>query len=218
MGLYSPQQLRLPNAWTPATESTPLVVYGGASAVGAFVIQFAQKSNIHPIITVAGNGAQFVEGLIDRSKGDTIVDYRKGDDHVIQGIKDALKGQKLLHAYDAISEKGSHVNLGKVVSPGGVITTVLPADDELIPDGISLLRTMVASVHENEKELGFVYSRLIGRGLQEGWFKAHPHQVVPGGLNGIEEALKNLMNGKASAVKYVFRIEETPSLHRKGSL
>jgi hypothetical protein len=33
----------------------------------------------------------FVEGLITRSKGDTIVDYRNGDAAVISGIKDALE-------------------------------------------------------------------------------------------------------------------------------
>ena len=46
---------------------------------------------------------------------------------MVKGIKDALKGQKLMYAYDAVSEKGSVGNLGKVVSPdGGKITFVLP--------------------------------------------------------------------------------------------
>jgi NADPH:quinone reductase len=217
-GLYSNAKLGLPNPWTPASQPTPIVVYGGASAVGAFVIQFARKSNLHPIIAVAGRGTQFVEGLIDRSKGDTIVDYRKGDDAVVNDIKEALKGQKLEYAFDAISEKGSYINIGNVLATGGKITTVQEVKKEELPDGIQLTRTMVGSVHKDEKDLGFVFFRLIGRGLQEGWFKPHPHEVVPGGLDGIEQALTDLKNGKASAIKYVFRIEDTPGIQKGASL
>jgi NADPH2:quinone reductase len=36
-----------------------------------------------------------------------------------------------------------------------------------------------------------------------------PFQVVEGGLDGLEKALKNSKDGKASGVKYVFEIEET---------
>jgi len=48
--------------------------------------------------------------------------------------------------------------------------------------------------------------------LQEGWFTGHPFEVVPGGLGGVEQALRNLKEGKASAVKYVFRIGETAGI------
>ena len=44
---------------------------------------------------------------------------------------------------------------------------------------------------------------------------AHPFQVVEGGLDGLEEALKNLNDGKASVVKYIFGIEETEGGRRK---
>jgi len=61
-----------------------------------------------------------------------------------------------------------------------------------------------------------VMFRFFGRGLQEGWFKGHPYEVVPGGLGGVEGALKNLKEGRASAVKYVFRIGETEGVRREG--
>ncbi|GAM88518.1 hypothetical protein ANO11243_065510 [Dothideomycetidae sp. 11243] len=211
VGLYASDRLALPEPWAPATEPTPLVVYGGASAVGAFVIKYAQRSNIHPIITVAGKGADFVESLIDRSKGDTIVDYRDGDEAVVAGIKKALKGEKLHYAYDAITEKGSYVNLSKVLEPGAKLTHVLPIKDEEIPE-IKKVQTYVGNVHDGHKDLGLVHSRYLTRGLSEGWYKGHPYEVVPGGLEGIEGALKKLKEGKASAVKYVFRISDTPGL------
>lgn len=208
-GLYA--RLRLPEPWLPATEAIPIVIYGGASAVGSYAIQLAKRSNIHPIITVAGRAVKHVEGLIDRSKGDTIIDYRDGDEAVVKGIKDALKGAKLHYAFDAVSEKGSYQNIVKVLEPNGKITLVLPGKDyKEIPETVEKSTTTVGSVHNELKEFGYVHSRYISKGLEEGWFKPQPQEVIPGGLEGVQTALKNLKDGKASAVKYVFKIADTP--------
>ncbi|KAI9689261.1 MAG: hypothetical protein M1820_010172 [Bogoriella megaspora] len=211
VGLYA--QLRLPEPWNPGEKDVPLVIYGGASAVGAYTIQLAQRSKIHPQIVVAGGGAPWVEQLIDRSKGDTIVDYRNGDDAVVKGIKDALKGKKLEYAYDAISEKGSYENISKVLDPNGHITLVLPGKDySEIPASVDKSMTSVGSVHGDNKDLGYVFFRYVAKGLQDGWFKPQPHEVQQGGLDGIQGALQKLKDGKASAVKYVFRIADTPGV------
>ncbi|OIW28137.1 GroES-like protein [Coniochaeta ligniaria NRRL 30616] len=214
VGLYI--RLGLPEPWRHATEPIPLVIYGAASAVGYYAIQLAQKSNIHPLICVAGRAKDHVETAIDRSKGDTIVDYRDGDEAVVAGLKKALEGHglpPLLHAFDAVSDNGSYVNISKVLSKGGKITLVLPGKEyNEIPEGIEKSTTTVSCVHnksEGEKDFGFVFFRYFSRGLEQGWFKPQRHEVVPGGLGGIEKALQNLKDGKASGVKYVFRIAET---------
>jgi NADPH2:quinone reductase len=52
-----------------------------------------------------------VENLITRAKGDTIVDYRSGDEAVISGIKDALEKTgttEVKYAFDAVSEHNSY--------------------------------------------------------------------------------------------------------------
>ena len=106
---------------------------------------------------------------------------------------------------------------------GGKITLVLPGKDyKEIPPGIEKTTTMVGSVHigpsesaakagiiTGGKEFGFAFFRLFSRGLQEGWFTAHPYEVVPDGLNGVEKGLSNLKSGVNSATKYVFKIEDT---------
>ncbi|KAK4624630.1 Trans-enoyl reductase fsr4 [Fulvia fulva] len=225
VGLYAADRLGLPQPWVKATKSSPLLVYGAASAVGSFAIQLAQKRNIHPIIAVAGKAQAHVEALIDRSKGDTIVDYRNGNEAVVQGIRDALKGAKLEHAFDCVSEKekGSPGNIAQVLDPQtGKVTFVLPDASKGITmapsektlfdgysDSVKRSFTGVGGVHEDQKDLGYVYMRYFSRGLAEGWFKAHPQEVIPGGLGGIQQGLENLKNGKASAVKYVFRVSET---------
>jgi NADPH2:quinone reductase len=204
-------RLGLPDPWTPIKEGvkTPLVVYGGAAAVGGYVIQLAQLANIHPIIAVAGRGAKFVEGLIDRSKGDTIVDYRQGSEAVVQGIKDALNGAELHYAFDATSEHGSYTNIVQVLQPQGHLTLVLPGKKyEGIPDSVQQTITSVGEAHKGDKEFAYVYFRYFAKGLAEGWFKAHPWEIVEGGLNGVEEGVRRLKAGEASAVKYLFKVGE----------
>jgi NADPH:quinone reductase len=192
------------------------VAYGAAGAVGAFAVQLAKKAGIRPLICIAGNGIPFVEGLIE--KGDTIIDYRKADEAVVEDIRAAVPhGTKLMYAFDAVSEKGSTAKISQVLSTeGGKITTVLRVDGKF-PDGQEIGLTSVASVNGDktrgdvarDNAFGFAYLRLFGYGLKEGWFNPHPHHVVPGGLGGIEQASTNRKNGKARAVKYVFGIADT---------
>lgn len=214
VGLYD--RLKLPQPWTPRKDDEapiPLVIYGASSSIGYYALQFAIKSNIHPLICVAGRASAHVEAIIDRSKGDTIVDYRNGDEAVQNGIKEALKGAELHHVFDGVSENGSYINVGKVMPPGGHVTLVLPGHDfSDMPEGIKSSTTMVGDVHGPLKDFGYVYYRYIARGVEEGWFKPQPQEEIAGGLEGVETGLKNLKEGKASAVKYVFKIADTPGV------
>ena len=212
-GLYA--KLRLPTPWLPATAPTPLVIYGASSAVGYYTLQLALRSNIHPLICVAGNAQSHVAPLLEKSKGDTIVDYRSGPEEVVKGIRAAFPaGQALEYAFDAVSDHGSYQNICQVLSPQtGNITFVLPGKKyEEVPAGVTKSITRVGDVHGTPDDLwefGFVFSRYIARGLEEGWFRAQPQEVVPSGLGGVEEGLRRLKDGKASAVKYIFKVEET---------
>lgn len=232
VGLY--QRLSLPLPWHPATTPTPLIIYGAASAVGSYAIQLAQLSNIHPLICIAGRGIPHVEGLIDKSKGDIVLDYRDGDDKLVQSLEAVVQkhGGKVEYAFDCVSEKGSYINICKVLDhQTGHITLVLPFREyPEIPPTVTQSITLVGSVFKQDDpesaeknagtktgnpEFGYVMFRFFGRGLQEGWFKGHPYEVVPGGLGGVEGALRKLKEGKASAVKYVFRIGETEGVRRE---
>ncbi|SMY18735.1 unnamed protein product [Zymoseptoria tritici ST99CH_1A5] len=217
VGLFA--RLRLPPPWLPATKPIPLIIYGAASAVGAYAIQLASRANIHPLICVAGASAAHVESLIDRSKGDTIIDYRSGPDAIVQGFKDAARGTTIEYAFDAVSEKGSYQAICQVLNPStGKITLVLPGKKYAdIPEGIEKSVTTVGSVHgfpDDLRDFGSVAMRYIGKGLEEGWFKPQPHEVVEGGLGGVEEGLRRLKEGKARAVKYCFEIGQTEGMER----
>jgi NADPH:quinone reductase len=178
------------------------------------------KADVHPIIAVAGKGGDFVRGLLDEGKGDRVVDYREGDEKVKEGIKAAVpKGGKLGFAFDAVSEKGSSGNIAAVLdTEGGRVTTVLPGKEHPeFTEGQVVSLTTVGSVHgvpDDLRDLGFAWFRMFGEGLREGWFKGHPWEVVQGGLGGVVKGLTNLREGKASAIKYVYRIGETEGVEK----
>ena len=230
-GLF--QRLYLPLPWHPALTPIPLIIYGAASAVGSYAIQLAQQANIHPLICVAGRGSPHVESLINQSKGDVVLDYRKGDEKLVQDLSAAVHraGGKVEYAFDAVSDHGSYVNICKVLDhQTGKITLVLPYKEyKEIPSTVEQSFTSVGASHlesdtdpwqkktgtsTGNEDFAMAFFRYFGRGLQKGFFKGHPYEVVPGGLAGVEGALQNLKDGKASAVKYVFRIEDTEGVAR----
>ncbi|KAL3466896.1 GroES-like protein [Aspergillus heterothallicus] len=220
LGLY--QHLSLPLPWNPTTEPLPMIIYGGATAVGAFAIKFAGLSNIHPLIVVAGKGTHYVETLIDRSKGDTIIDYREGSEAIRTKIRQAAGGKPIQYAYDAVGEHESQGNIATCMTAPGRVATVDLHADLTSPEGISMAMTMAGSVHfppgdgkkVGDGEFAAATYQFMGRGLAQGWFSGHPVEVRPGGLGGLEAALRDLKAGKASAVKYVVRIGETAGLDK----
>ena len=230
-GLY--ERLSLPLPWHPITTPLPLIIYGAAGAVGSFTIQFAQLSNIHPLICVAGNGIPHVESLISAEKGDVVLDYRNGNEQLVKDMKNVVDkfGGKIEYAFDCICEHGSYQSICQVLSRDkGLITLILPGKNyDDIPAEIEKNITFVGAAHKETdrdkleekagtkaggEEFAFVMFRFIGRGLQEGWFKGHPYEVVPGGLAGVEDGLRRLKEGKVSAKKLVFRIEDTKGVER----
>lgn len=198
--------------------------------MGTFAIKLASLSNIHPLIVVAGKSASAIEPLLDRSKGDTIIDYKAAgsNDAIVAALSNALGGEKMQFALDAVSEGESFVNIGHVLDPvAGRIAVVLPGKEYNMPVPVKPIITSVGSVHtgsngfgeEDEKvgrldnrEFGAVFSRFFARGLADGWFSGHPYKIVEGGLEGLAGALNQLRLGKVSGFKYVVRIADTPGV------
>ncbi|KAL3466930.1 chaperonin 10-like protein [Aspergillus heterothallicus] len=221
LALY--QNLSLPLPWNPPRTETPVLIYGGASAVGAYALKFAKLSGLSPIITVAGNGIDFVKSL---NAADYIIDYRS--ENVVEAVQRALAGKKLHHAFDAVSYNRSYANIVAVLqaSGGGQIDMVdPPSDDSANPDrekwvwpaGIEFTRTFVSSAYgtahrfRNERqaaddgEFAYVFYRYISRLLAEGKLAPHPFEVRPNGLEGVAEGIQLLYDRKVSAKKLVYR-------------
>lgn len=197
-------------------KKVPILIYGVTSAVGAFAAKFARLSGLGPIIGVAGRAGDFAKTLADY-----VVDYRDGEDAIVVTIEGILAnaglGSKVSYIFDAISEKGSfETNIRLVDTDCGTVNTVLPpvlfAKDKehfKYPPGVKVTHTVLPLVHSVHKDFGYLWSRYLGQLLETGKLTTHPYEVVPGGLGGVLTGLQNLRDGKASAVKYVYRINDT---------
>lgn len=220
--------------WEPVTRKTPLLVYGAATGIGSMAVKLAQIVNVHPVICVAGRGGKFVDGLIDKSKGDMVLDYRKGDDMLAAEIRAVVGEGKLEYAFDAVSEPSSLSNIVKVLKPqGGKITLALPGRCHELPDGLEVSHVMAGSLwkklvgRDKDEKLGNLGLNDGGPGfaramtssieamLADGSLAPHPHIVYASGLKGLEAALKTLKEGTISASKLVIRIDDTPRLHEE---
>lgn len=194
----------------------PLLIYGITSACGAFAAKFARLSGIGPIIGIAGRAGEFANALADY-----VVDYRKGEDELVASVEAILRKEglpaKLPKVFDAISENGSlEATLRIIDAEVGVVSTLLPPklfarDKETfeLPDGVIAINTAAPKLFNEQKEFAYVWSRYMTLLLREQRLAGHPFEVVPGGLHGVLKGLRKLYEGKASAVKFVYRIEET---------
>lgn len=145
------QHLGLTAPWNPIPTGrrVPILIYGGASAVGAFALKFAKLSNLGPIITIAGSGADFVASL---GAADYIVDYRKNS--VVADVKKILDGEgvKLYYAFDAISNNTSWKHVVDILDkngpePGKIVMVDPPEPMPQWPQGIEFGRVFVASAY-----------------------------------------------------------------------
>ncbi len=219
IALYADMRLPTPYDTTQLAEGTgkaPILIYGVTSAVGAFAAKLARLSGLNPIIGIAGRAGNFASTLADY-----VVDYRKGEDAVVAAVEEILAkeglGSKVPSVFDAISEGGSlEATVRFLDLNGGTVSTVLPTklfardkENFKYPSGVKAINSAVPLLHSTHKDFGYIWSRYLGRLLEDGRLKAHPYEVIPGGLNGVLTGLQNLRAGKASAVKYVYRIDET---------
>jgi NADPH:quinone reductase-like Zn-dependent oxidoreductase len=126
------RDLELPPPWSPAQEPVPLVIYGASSAVGSFTVKFARKSNVHPIIAIAGKSKDLVRQLIDPSQGDVVFDYRDGAESLISDVQQHIQRlglQGVKYAFDTIANSTSVELVAQLVQPGGNLNVISPRRD-----------------------------------------------------------------------------------------
>ncbi len=220
--------LELPASWQhKPQESTPLLIYGASTAVGAFAIKLAVASAIHPIVVIGSSRSEFVTSLLQAEDGDTFLDYTHYKKHhdLANAIKHAFSEAgvpegRTPHALDAVSVSGtfdavvSQAMAGEpidgrkpriaVVNPGTDYSTADPSVE--IENVFSGLASQGGDVG---KRFAYVSCRLFSLGLSEGWLTPHPYEVREEGLNALSGALRESIEGKIKAKKILLRIAQT---------
>ncbi|KAI0783909.1 medium-chain dehydrogenase/reductase like protein [Irpex lacteus] len=163
----------------------PILIAGGASAVGQQAIQLAKLSGFSPIITTASlSNTDLLKSL---------------------GATHAITSEPIKYAYDAISIKSTQESAYEVLAPGGTLSLVLDfAVDEAKRDSSKRVARIFGSVHDpTQKTLGLGLYKNLTKLLESGDLKPNKVEVLPNGLAGIPDGLQKLKSGTVSATKLV---------------
>ncbi|OSC97731.1 GroES-like protein [Trametes coccinea BRFM310] len=187
---------------------TPIVVIGGASAVGAFTIQFAKLSGFSPIIATASlKNAALLKGFGATHVLDRNLPAASLREEIVK-----IAGGPVATVYDAISLPETQNPAFDLLAPGGKLLTVLPPAVEEDKAKDAQGRTIV-HVHgpiqlpQNVEFGKLLFKKLTGL-LETGDIKPLRLEVIPGGLEAIATGLEKIKNGQVSGTKLVVRPHE----------
>ena len=117
------QTLELPSpfeAVRSGDRQRAILIWGGASSVGQYAIQFAKLGGLRVLTTTSPKNFDLVKGL----GADEVFDYR--DENVVEKIR-AATGNALDIAFDTISEgKTAEQVVGAIGDKGGKVAIILP--------------------------------------------------------------------------------------------
>ncbi|KAI0051438.1 dehydrogenase [Auriscalpium vulgare] len=215
--LYQSHNFPLPGA---SAAGTPLLVLGGSSSVGQWVVQFARLSGLYVIATASAKNLELVKSL----GADEVYDYHDAD--VTQKIAKAAAAKGgVRHVVDTISE-GSTPKLAFDVlgEEGGVIAAILPYPAPPPKESIKVINSAaftllgkdfdfpfnhVSTPDVKERVRGYV--KVLESIIASGKVKPNPTLVFPKGLASVADGFEFMKAGKVSAQKITYRISDTPS-------
>ncbi|OJJ72134.1 hypothetical protein ASPBRDRAFT_43529 [Aspergillus brasiliensis CBS 101740] len=201
-GLFLKESLDLPIP--PATGVQPtgksILIWGGASSVGATTIQLAVAAGLTVITTASAHNHELVKSLGAKA----VFDYRSPT--VVEDVANALANTEFVGVYDAISEPASFDTVRAVldqlnadvkticVSPYGQPT------ERFAPIFIS---SNFLTYDSNKHVADGVWRDFVSKALENGRLKPKPHpEVIGKGLDALQNGVDVLKKG-VSAKKIV---------------
>lgn len=214
LGLFYEMGLPLP----PNNSKTNILVWAGSTSVGQYVIQLAKATGCFVITTGSPARHEYLKEL----GADVCFDYN--DSNVVSKIKQAAE-ENLCYAFDCISEKDSTKQVCAALTDNNAqVVTILPVSPDQIPSHVQQRSVLMYTIFGREmnffgnvfqakpedKEFAQKFYKLLSDViLPQGLLKPNKVTKIPGGLNGVEEGFKRMMENKVTAEKLVYTIDET---------
>ncbi|GKT66962.1 zinc-binding oxidoreductase [Colletotrichum tofieldiae] len=201
-GLYDKGLLNLPlpSTTNPENIGKTILIWGGASSVGATAIQLATASGVTVITTASPANHEFVKRL----GADAVFDYRSPT--VVERIASVLAETEFVGVYDAIGEDSSCDAVSAILdrlNKNVPVASVLPSNKKT--ERFAPVYVVAFSIiQEPNQYIGeWIWGKFIPEALENGSFQAKPDPLVTGhGLKSIQEALDVQRRG-VSAKKIV---------------
>ena len=202
-GLYQKDNLNLPYPSMSAKPSGDIIlIWGGSSCVGTAAVQLARASGLEVISTASSHNHDLVKSL----GASQVFDHRSPS--VVDDIVAALKGKRIVGAYDSISEEKTQKACADILLKSNVenkyIAVVLPATQGLASE-VTLKSVYAVTILKNEVGPA-VWQQYLPKALESGHFKPAPQPLIVGtGLEYIQEAMEKNKAG-LSAAKAVVKL------------
>lgn len=213
--LYHRMKLNLPN--DPVAQPVSILIYGGSSATGSLMIQFAKLSGYRVLTTCSPRNFDFVKSL----GADAVFDYK------IPGAAEEIRlltGDRLKMVLDTISvessakfcadaistEGGDYFALLPIASPRVDVNTRVVLGVSIFGEDFKLGENLFPAVPE-DRDFVASWLPLAEEFLASGKVKVHPTSVREGGLDGVLVGLDMLRKDLVSGQKLVYNVAETIS-------
>jgi len=199
---YLHETLDLPSPFeVESGRKRTLLIWGGASSIGQYAIQFAKLGGLHVITTASPKNFDLLKGL----GADEVFDYR--DENVVEKIR-AATGNALDMAFDTISQGETQKQVtGAIGNEGGKVAAILPYENAR-PD-VRVVFSNLPSLLKPESKAKW-YIDLHRKIFATGKIKPNPILILPKGIASVKDGLQYMQEGKVSAQKITFRIADTP--------
>jgi aspyridone synthetase trans-acting enoyl reductase len=212
MALYN--SFRLPMPISSDGDGRCVLVNGGATATGTLAIQLLRLSGCSPVVTCSPQSFAMVRQL----GAVATFDYRSptcGSD-----IRDAT-GDNLQFALDCVTSTASmKLCYEALSSKGGRYLSLDPFPlrahnrRSVKPETIVCLTQFGKAMSKPYKRPARPQDREFARGwleraeklLAEGRIQPHPHQEMPGGLEGLGDGISLVRQGKVAGCKLVYAL------------
>ncbi|CAF1300589.1 unnamed protein product [Adineta steineri] len=214
LGIFHEMGLPLP----PATIKANFLVWAGSTSVGQCAIQLAKSIGCYVITTASPARHDYLKGL----DADICFDYK--DPNIVSLIKEAAQND-LAYAFDCVSEIDSTKQVcAALTANNSQLVTVLPFIKTELPSHITEHRVLMYTIFgferilfgqfypatPKDKEFAEKFYKLLSDMLlPKGLLKPNRVTKIPGGLNGVQEGFKRMMENKVAAEKLVYTLAET---------
>ncbi|KAH9933259.1 chaperonin 10-like protein [Amylocystis lapponica] len=214
LGLYAERHAHggagLTPPWAGGREKyagKPIVVFGGSSSVGQYVLQLARLSGFGPIIATAS----LHNATLLKSLGAThVLDRHLSADALLAEIAQ-ITSAPVETVYDAVSLPGTQLAAHRVLAPGGILIILQPnAIPKEEQSGDKTVVLTFGNIHVPlYRAWGIEFAKALTGFLEEKAIVPNRVEILPGGLAGIQSGLDRLRKDEVSGKKLVVRPQET---------
>ncbi|KNC99144.1 uncharacterized protein SPPG_05402 [Spizellomyces punctatus DAOM BR117] len=178
-----------------------VLVWGGATSMGAYAVQLAAAAGYSVVATASPKNAEYVQSL----GAVQVFDYNAPD--TVAKIREQT-GNRLRLAFDAIGGEIPGQIVETLVAnpefPSTIVSLLQKADSLTLPDGVNF-KAVFGAAPETVEFVSGVIDEVLGY-IQEGRIRPNRVKVIDGGLEGVKEALELSAAGKVSAEKLVVQV------------